>query len=64
MNLIQSIGNYFRGVYSETKKVSWPTFPQMLKYVLSVILGLLLATAFVGGVDYLFITYLLPLFIK
>ena len=64
MKVFKSISDYFAGVIAELKKVVWPSFSQMVKYFLAVVLGLILATAFVGGVDFFFITYLLPLIIK
>lgn len=64
MKVLKSIANYFIGVWTELKKVVWPSFTQMIKYFVAVVLGLALATAFVGGLDYFFVTYLLPLIIK
>lgn len=64
MKLFKSISSYFVGVWAELKKVVWPSFTQMIKYFVAVVLGLALATAFVGGIDYFFVAYLLPLIIK
>jgi len=50
--------SYFQGVAVELKKVTWPTFPVLLRYFLSVIVGVVVATAVVGGLDYVFIKLL------
>ncbi|MEI6477986.1 MAG: preprotein translocase subunit SecE [bacterium] len=46
---------YFRGVQAELRKVVWPTFPVLLQHFVSVVVGLVVFTAFVAGVDYVFI---------
>ena len=63
MKVWQSITGYFRGVAAEARKVTWPTFPTLVRYFLSVVVGVALATGFIAGVDYLFIK-LLSLIIK
>lgn len=54
---------YFQGVATELRKVTWPTFPVLLRYFLSVLIGVILASAVVGGLDFIFIK-LLGLLIK
>jgi preprotein translocase subunit SecE len=54
---------YLQGVAAELRKVTWPTFPVLLRYFLSVLLGVIFAAAVVGGMDFIFIK-LLGLLIK
>ena len=63
MKLLNSITGYFQGVLSELRKVTWPTLPTLGKHFLSVVLGLVLATEFIWGVDYVFV-HLLTLIIN
>jgi len=62
MKPLNAISLYFQGVVSEVRKVTWPSFPTLVRYLLSVVLGLALATVFIGTVDYLFY-HLLTFFI-
>lgn len=55
MNPLPLITTYFRGVQTEMRKVIWPTFPELVQHLLSVMLGIVLFTAIVGAVDYSFI---------
>jgi preprotein translocase SecE subunit len=55
MKALTGITDYFKGVRSEAKKIVWPTFPTLVQHFISVIVGLALFTAFVAGVDYVFI---------
>jgi preprotein translocase SecE subunit len=55
---------YFQGAYHELRKVTWPTFPQVLRYLAAVMLSLVLATAAIGGLDYLLVHYFLRFFVK
>ena len=61
--MLNSLVSYFQGVLTELRKVSWPSTPQLLQYFLSVVLGLLIATVFIGAIDYVFI-HALGLIIK
>lgn len=54
---------YLQGVATELRKVQWPTFPTLVRHFVAVVVGIALATAVVGGMDYLFIK-LLGLLIK
>lgn len=54
MNLV----NYFQGVATELRKVTWPTVPTVVRHFLSVIVGVAFATLLVGGFDYLFLKLL------
>ncbi len=51
---MSSITSYFQGVATELKKVSWPTFPTVMKHFASVIVGLIFAIVVVGVFDYAF----------
>jgi preprotein translocase subunit SecE len=48
------IGNFFREVVSELRKVIWPTRKELLTYTSVVIVFLLIMTTIVVGLDYLF----------
>ena len=47
--------SYLQSVFTELKKVSWPTFPTLVKYFFSVIIGVALATAVIGGLNFIFV---------
>ena len=49
------LAEYFKGVVAETRKVVWPGLPTLVQHLASVVAGLVVFTAFVGGVDYIFI---------
>lgn len=55
MKLLSAPSSYLAGVISELRKVVWPSLPTLGRYFLSVVVGLALATALVGAVDYVFI---------
>jgi preprotein translocase subunit SecE len=63
MKIFNQLVSYFKGVISELKKVVWPTFPVLVKYFVGVVVGVAIATVFVGLVDYAFI-HLLTLFLN
>lgn len=54
---------YFQGVAAELKKVQWPTAGTVLRYFVTVVLGVTLAALVIFGLDTLFIRGL-SLFIK
>lgn len=56
--------SYFQGAYHELRKVTWPSVPQVLRYLAAVVFSVLLATAVVGGLDYLLVHYVLRFFVK
>jgi preprotein translocase SecE subunit len=58
MRPVASLTTYFRGVYAEARKVVWPSWPLLLRYFVSVVVGVALATAFIGGLDYVFLKVL------
>lgn len=47
----RNIGNFFKGVKSELKKVHWPTRQELAKYTVVVIIGCALAIAFLWILD-------------
>ena len=48
------IGNFFREVVSELRKVIWPTRKELLTYTSVVIAFVVIMTAIVVGLDYVF----------
>jgi preprotein translocase subunit SecE len=48
-----SIGRFLRDVYDELRKVVWPTWGELYRYTLVVIVTVLILGLFIGGVDYL-----------
>jgi len=57
-NIFQKIQSFLKEVFTELKKVSWPTRQEILKYTLIVIVTVLLAGMFLGVTDFLFTTFL------
>ena len=55
MKPFNSLISYFSGVSAEMRKVVWPTFPMLVRYFLSVVVGIALATLFIGTVDFILI---------
>lgn len=45
---------FVREVRAELKKVSWPTRPEVIRYSIIVGIALVVFTAFVFGIDYVF----------
>jgi preprotein translocase subunit SecE len=45
---------YLRQVRGELRKVAWPTRPEVVRYSVVVLIALLLLTALIFGLDYLF----------
>ncbi len=45
---------YFREVRSEMRRVNWPTKNEVVNYTIVVTLTVLILTAFIAGLDYLF----------
>lgn len=46
--------NYFKGAYTEMRKVTWPTRKETYNYTILVIAISLATAIFLGGLDYLF----------
>lgn len=47
----KSIVKYFKEVFSELKKVSWPTFKDLVKHTSAVIVFILIVGVIIFGVD-------------
>jgi len=45
---------YLREVREEMRKVAWPTTPEVKRYSIIVIITVVVYTALVGGLDYVF----------
>ncbi len=45
-------GRFFREVLDELRKVVWPTWGEMYRYTLVVIVTVVILGVFIGGVDY------------
>jgi preprotein translocase subunit SecE len=47
-----SLGRFLREVFDELRKVVWPTWGELYRYTLVVIVTVVILGAFIGGVDY------------
>jgi preprotein translocase subunit SecE len=47
-----SIGRFLRDTYDELRKVVWPTWGELYRYTLVVIVTVIILGVFIGGVDY------------
>ena len=47
-----SIVRFLREVFDELRKVVWPTWGELYRYTLVVIVTVIILGAFIGGVDY------------
>ena len=47
-----SVGRFLRDVFDELRKVVWPTWGELYRYTLVVIVTVVILGAFIGGVDY------------
>jgi preprotein translocase subunit SecE len=45
---------YLHEVRAELRKVAWPTWPEVVRYSTIVLITLIVLTAFVFGLDYIF----------
>ena len=48
------VRQYLREVRDEMRKVAWPSRPEVTRYSIIVIITVVVYTALVGGLDYLF----------
>ena len=46
-------GRFIREVYDELRKVVWPTWGELYRYTLVVLVTVAILGTFIGGVDYL-----------
>ena len=47
-----SLVRFLREVYDELRKVVWPTWAELYRYTLVVIVTVIVIGGFIGGVDY------------
>ena len=47
-----SLGRFIREVFDELRKVVWPTWGELYRYTLVVIVTVIILGVFIGGVDY------------
>jgi preprotein translocase subunit SecE len=47
------VGQFLREVYDELRKVVWPTWPELYRYTLVVIVTVVILGLFIGGIDYI-----------
>ena len=47
-------GQYLREVRSELRRVNWPTRREVINYTIVVVATLIILTAFIAGLDYVF----------
>jgi preprotein translocase subunit SecE len=47
-----SVVRFLREVYDELRKVVWPTWGELYRYTLIVIVTVIVIGGFIGGVDY------------
>ena len=48
-----SLGRFLRDTYDELRKVVWPTWGELYRYTLVVIVTVIILGVFIGGVDYI-----------
>jgi len=46
--------NFMQGVFSEMRKVTWPTKKETINYVVAVLVISVLTAALLGGLDWLY----------
>ncbi len=46
-----SLPTYVREVRAEMRKVAWPTWPEVRKYSIVVLITVVIFTAYIGGLD-------------
>ena len=47
------LGQFIREVYEELRKVVWPTWSELYRYTLIVIVTVIILGVFIGGADYI-----------
>ena len=52
--LFARIGKFFREVFGEVKKVSWPTKKELASYTLTVLAFIVLMSIVIGVLDFVF----------
>lgn len=49
--MIKSIREYFRGVATEVKKITWPSRQEIISHTATVVVAIIVATAIFGAID-------------
>ncbi len=57
-----SPGQFIREVRSELRKVAWPTRGEVVNYSLIVLVAIVIVTAYVAGLDFVFGEFVLNIF--
>jgi preprotein translocase subunit SecE len=57
-----SPGQFFRDVRGELRKVAWPTRAEVVNYSIIVLVAVVLLTALIAGLDFVFSNFVLDLF--
>lgn len=52
-NLPERIVRYWRGVFAETKRVSWPSKPELIAGTVTTVFILMVFAGWLGGLDWL-----------
>jgi preprotein translocase SecE subunit len=52
-SLAERIVKYWRGVWAETKRVSWPAKPELIAGTVTSVVILMVFASWLGGIDYL-----------
>lgn len=53
-NIVEKVVKYFREVYGELKRVSWPTKKELVSYTVAVVVFVVLMAVIVGLLDFVF----------
>ncbi|MFA5506695.1 MAG: preprotein translocase subunit SecE [Vulcanimicrobiota bacterium] len=51
--LIERLVRYWRGVWAETKRVSWPGKPELIAGTITSVVVLMVFASWLGGIDYI-----------
>jgi preprotein translocase SecE subunit len=54
----EAVNSFFSDVWTEMRKVSWLDTQSVIKYTIMTVVVVVVAAAFLGGLDYLFSTAL------
>jgi preprotein translocase subunit SecE len=57
-NIFKTIAEYVRGSIEESRKITWPTRKETVRYSVLVIVITIIVAGFFGGLDYIFATLL------
>jgi preprotein translocase subunit SecE len=57
-----SLGQFVREVRAELRKVAWPTRSEVVNYSIIVLVAVVVLTALIAGLDFLFSNFVLDLF--